>query len=392
MRILFFGYWGANDGLSQSTINPHLLILCSFPNIEKVVYVSIEREMNTTFSIPDHSKIVHIPYYSKFRAVRFLNKIGDFLLLPRFLIKLINIYQINFLLCRSSLSGAIGFMVYKRINIRYAVESFEPHAKYMLEAGIWNKASLSYLLQTRWEKKQMQTASLLMPVSNNFKIKLIESGVPGNRIFVAPCAVNIEIFRFNRKSRESIRSKFGIEEDSIVGIYVGKFGGIYLNDQAFKLFSDSFRYLKSFFLFVLTPQDAIEIGEEMSRFGLDTTRIAIISVSHQEVPAYLSASDFAYSLHSPTESKKYVSPIKNGEYWANGLPIVMPLGIGDDSDIIRQEKGAGVLIRDEDGELKLDFRSLTTTIDQCKSRHSGLAEKYRNFELIKASYAHLVNL
>ena len=84
MRILFFGYWGANDGLSQSTINPHLLILCSFPNIEKVVYVSIEREMNTTFSIPDHSKIVHIPYYSKFRAVRFLNKIGEFLLFPNF--------------------------------------------------------------------------------------------------------------------------------------------------------------------------------------------------------------------------------------------------------------------------------------------------------------------
>jgi hypothetical protein len=55
---------------------------------------------------------------------------------------------------------------------------------------------------------------------------------------------------------------------------------------------------------------------------------------HQQVAGILNAADFAICPVKPIPSKRYCSPIKNREYWATGLPVVITNHISTDSELI----------------------------------------------------------
>src|SRR5690606_12754608 len=50
--------------------------------------------------------------------------------------------------------------------------------------------------------------------------------------------------------------------------------------------------------------------------------------------------DIAFCGVRPIASQKFSSPIKNGEYWACGLPVLIPKGIAED-DILAENNDIG---------------------------------------------------
>jgi len=376
MKIIFFGYWGANEGLSQATINPHLEILSQFDEIEEIFYVTIERSKSTNFDLPNDplQKITHLPHYSISKN-RLITKIRDFFMVSLLLIKITKQKNIGLLMCRSSLAGSIGYIVHKISRIPYTVESFEPHADYMSTLNIWKTNSISYILQKYLEKKQMLTAAAIMPVSEQFT-KTIKPNTLGTT-YVMPCAVDIDKFAFSIEGRASIRHKLGVGENVIIGIYVGKFEGLYLGNDAFNIFRKAFEHFSSFFLIILTPHKKAFINDKLKLSGINKKKVFSTLVNHEMVKDYLSAADFAFSLHKPTRVSYALSPIKNGEYWANGLSIVSTPSIGDDSKIIENEK-AGLTIKNDN---QIDWNSLLQGIEAHKNGAGTqyLSIKYRNF-------------
>jgi hypothetical protein len=388
MNILFIGYWSFHEGLTQATILPHLKVLSEMPEVKKVVLTSIERAPPLSpfcLSIP---KTTHISIYSRNLPFNLLNKIYDFYHFPKILLKIIQKHQIDKIICRGSPAGALGYLIWKKTKIPYVVESFEPHADYMLESSVWKHYDPRFLMQRYWEKKQKQTANGLMPVAENYRQKLINEGVASNKIVTVPCSVDIARFIYNQADRSKTRSQLGIKPNRVVGIYVGKFGGIYYDDEAFKLIQSAFQYFNNFFLIILTPQKITGIRNKLkSHFILSNYHIS--SKPHLEIPRFLSAADFAFSLYLPSPSKKYLSPIKHGEYWANGLPILVPDGIGDDSEIIKNE-GGGAIIKWDD--LCKSFKEVEDIIavPEYRRKIPELAVKYRNPERAVDAYNRLL--
>ena len=83
------------------------------------------------------------------------------------------------------------------------------------------------------------------------------------------------------------------------------------------------------------------------------------------------------------------SPIKNGEYWACGLPVITPSDIGDDSEILK-ESGLGIVVEDIDNPTKY-FRQLEELINtNNKDEIRKLAEKYRNPDIVNKTYEKLI--
>ena len=386
MNILFFGYWGANEGLSQSTINPHLEILANFDKVQKIIYVSIERAQSSGFKIPQSPKIIHCPYYSIGKN-RFLSKFGDFLGIPFFLKSLIKKENADLLMSRSSLAGGIAYLTSYLIKIPYTVESFEPHADYMKELNIWPSNGISYKFQKWLEQKQKKRASHIMPVSVKYKYQLEKEGVPTSKVSVMPCAVDIDIFRFSELDRKMIREKMKIEAEAIVGIYVGKFGGIYWDREAFKVFRSAFDYFDKFKLILLNNQDKLFISERFREVSIPKNAVHHLSVEHHEVPKYLTAADLAFTFHKPIPSAIAFSPIKNGEYWANGLPTISTSDIGDDSDLIKKHKIG--LIANDDLSIKWSDLKLNSS-DRNDSTETQVASEYRNFATTRSIYLRLL--
>ncbi len=88
---------------------------------------------------------------------------------------------------------------------------------------------------------------------------------------------------------------------------------------------------------------------------------------------------------------KFVSPIKNGEYWACGLPSVISEGIGDDSEIIKNS-GCGIVLRN--GEVpKNGYKELMKLIASSdKDQVVELARNFRSFSNSQVAYRQLIDI
>ncbi len=390
MNILFLSYWGINEGLTAATVFPHLEILAGFSNIDTVLLVTIERDENYDNSVmPKHKKISHQPLLSRRPLPNILNKIYDFIDFPKKIARLCKEENIDKIIARGAPPGALAMKVSRKTGTPFYVESFEPHADYMYESGTWEKYDPRYFFQKKWEKQQLKEATALMPVAENYKKVLIEKGVSPEKIDVIPCCVDTNKFAFNKEAREKVRQELGCE-DKIIGIYTGKFGGLYYGEEAFSVFKTVFdRFGEKFFLIILTPDAKEWIYNTAEKYGLPKERIFVTLSPYSKVPEYLSAADFAFSLQNHKPSNLYLSPIKTGEYWAAGLPVLMTKGVGDDSEIIEKETAGAVFQKSSD---KFNIVKGLITIENLiqensiRTRLSKLAAKHRSFSLAENIY------
>jgi len=307
-----------------------------------------------------------------------LDKAVEFILIPKKLAKFCKSHGVDKIICRSSMAGALGYLLWKKIKLPYIVESFEPHAQYMVESQVWSKWGIRYNLQSHFEKQQKKTAKKIITVSANYRDHLLgkEISCP---VEYLPCTVNIEKFSFIHEGRISIRNELGIDEKCIVGIYVGKFGGIYYDQKAFNFFKLLKSSIKEFFLIILTPDSASAVSKKLD--SLKITGYWVGKVEHEKVPEYLSAADLAFCPVKPSPSRKFCSPIKNGEYWVNGLPILISQGIGDDSDIILNY-GGGIIVDYEAPEFK-ELEPVMSMIEESNknrkhNRNTFIANAFRS--------------
>ena len=238
MRVLFLSYWGLHDGLTTSTVFPHLFILQQRPDIKAIRLVTIERGANAQANLSlelgfGDDKISFEPLRSRPSRNVILTKMEDFTRFPQELIRQVKEFEPDFILARGAPAGALAYLVWQKTKLPFYVESFEPHADYMRESGVWRTYDPRYLFERHWEKRIKQLATGLMPVAENYRQQLIREGVPPERIATVPCSVDADAFAYNVKAGQSVRQRLNFAESSIVGVYVGKFGDIYYDQEAF---------------------------------------------------------------------------------------------------------------------------------------------------------------
>ncbi|MFC5269349.1 hypothetical protein [Adhaeribacter terreus] len=392
MTILYLCYWSINDALTVATCFPNLKILNNFTAIEKIVFITIERNFESEVKFAPsfkNEKIEFKPLHSSDLHYGVLNKINDFVSFPKELAKLVQHYKVDKIIARGAPAGALAYLVWKKLKTPFLVESFEPHADYMLESGVWKNYDPRYVFQKHWEEKQKTVAAGLMPVADNYKKKLLSEGVSEQKIRTVPVSVDTQHFSFNKPDRNEIRKKLNISSDGIVGIYVGKFGDIYYDQEAFDIFRKAFDFFGlSFRLILLTPNSIDEVKAKLLKIGIDPAKVFTAKVAHHEVPQYLSASDFAFSTIKPAACRKYCSPTKNGEYWANGLPIILTEGVGDDSDIIKNEGGGAVFNLEVPGSIESALHEIAEIISDpgCRDGILKLAENHRSLKKAESAY------
>src|SRR5437868_11614447 len=111
MNLLFIGYWGIEEGITQATIIPHLKILTEFDSIEKIYYVSIEREGNTFKRNMPSDKIIHVPLIGH---NSYLMKVYDFITHPTVLANLVKRENIQIVFCRGSMAVVLGYSFFNK--------------------------------------------------------------------------------------------------------------------------------------------------------------------------------------------------------------------------------------------------------------------------------------
>jgi glycosyltransferase involved in cell wall biosynthesis len=289
-------------------------------------------------------------------------------------------------------AGAIGYIVSVITGQTLILDSFEPHAETMVEVGTWKKQGAAFRLLFKFEKLQLKRAQTVICAAQSMIGHSQEVyGVKKQRCYTKPACVDLELFNPLNYYNETIPD---IHLKKNVCVYAGKFGGIYLEKEVFDFFKVAYDHWKGdFTALLLTGHSDDEINKYCGASGLPSSVIIKQFVPHDEVPRYLAMGTFGICPVKPIPSKRYCSPIKNGEYWAMGLPVVITQNISIDSELI-ETNNAGYVLKDlvESEYLnavkKID--SLTTE-PNLKTRIRALAEQNRNFtdseKIYRAIYA-----
>jgi glycosyltransferase involved in cell wall biosynthesis len=290
-------------------------------------------------------------------------------------------------------AGAIGWLLARKTGLPLVLDSYEPHAESMVENGTWSRNGIAFRILFYLEKKQTESATWHISVADGMQAYAKNKyNFAGKKFFVKPACIDLSQFDIKLRKDPVLLKELHLQS-KIVCVYAGKFGGIYQTHEAFTFFKmaaeqfgDAFRVL------LLTSEKRESIDEMATQAKLNKEIIISRFVPHSEMPKYLGLGDFAYSAIKPVPTKRYCTPIKNGEYWAMGLPVVIPDGISNDSAII-QENNAGYVLKSSDvSELKKAVHSIdqllrNEAVEELSTRIRNLAEKHRNFNTARAVYS-----
>jgi len=396
MKVLYITYWGLNDGLSVSTSHNSLRALSSFDCIRSIVYYTVERPGRPSFpQTPINiTKVTHYPITIPKINIKFLSKSVELITILRTLWAKISEISPDLIIYRGSILSIFAVILKRIANCPIVIESFEPHSSYMRESGVWTIFGPSYILSRVFEKLAQRTADALVVVSRNYLHHLYSiSSINPAKLFLSPCVVQLNEFRFSVESRDSVRASIDASEKDVVGIYTGKFGGIYYDESAFALFRVAYEFFNhNFKLILLSPDPRPKLEAKLQNHGFPLAASFIKTVAHKDVSSYLSAADFAFSPIKSTPSRAYCSAIKHGEYWANGLPILLPEGIGDDSAIIRAEGGGSIFNIQDPSSIQQALNGIQTILSNPDHRLQIclLAQKYRNPSIQLEVYAEIL--
>lgn len=345
MRVFFISPWPITSALCKSTVIPHIIKLLSYVVIDELYFFAPATESDETdesvlsdedLLFDDRFSLHALP--GRPNLVSLKTRIFQHMRTLDVLSGAATQFRPDLVFCRGT-AGIYGHHLRERAGIPYVVESFEPHAEYMRQTKTWAPFDPRYLVQSMWERNVKKSATAVITVSKGYAEHLrAKEQIEPVRLFSVPCWVDTSRFNIAPELRERIRKKLGIKNQT-VAIYAGKFGGIYCPSSVLQ----SFRELQPAFagglyVIILSDHDPAIVHRELDRASVAPSDRFVGFVDHDEVNAYLNAADFALSFINAGPWSFACSAIKHGEYWAAGLPVLMPPGVGDESQWLEKRK------------------------------------------------------
>lgn len=387
-NILILTYWSFKDALIQTYTLPYVHQISETLNDDnKIILLTLEKEPQDSFAVNNKIRVIswlYKPLGMKAAWMWF-----------KYIIKLVRIIRkekIDTIHAWCTPAGMIGYILSVITGKELVIDSFEPHAETMVENGEWKKDSFAFKLLFRFEKLQAHRAKHLIAISSKMYSYAKEKyNLTNKTLFIKPACVNLELFSNKNIKAPALIKELGLE-NKIVCVYAGKFGGIYLEKEAFDFFKAAENFWGDRFVaLILTSNTEEEIENYRIQSSLKTTSIIRRFVPHAEIANYIGLGDFAFTPVKPIPTKQYCSPIKDGEYWALGLPVVITKNISDDSDIIKENGIGYVLEQLTDAEyLKaiqlVDLLLKNNSRENLYSKIRSVAETKRNFSISQNIY------
>lgn len=351
MNILVITYWSYKEPLIQAATLPYLRIMSQLLSPGSRIHLVTLEKQNLAIQADEEVEIraaldrdgitLLTRRYRKFGTRAMFNWVGN-LFWIRSYCKRENIAVLH---AFGSPAATTADVISRLTGLPYVIDSYEPHAASMVENGSWKSWSLAHHLLRWFERAQSRRARAVLATTDGMREYAAQAygHIPG--VFITrPACVDVDQFKIDG-SPILARRDIGFRDDDVVCVYAGKIGGIYLRQEVFDFFGACVEHWGSRFrVIMLSDLDRREMEVLSKNANLPENLVFLNFVPHHEVPSYLALADFAINPVKPVPTKRYCTSIKDGEYWAMGLPVVIPEGISDDSDLIRKEKIGAVLV------------------------------------------------
>lgn len=302
-------------------------------------------------------------------------------------------YNLAYILAFANVSAAISSILAVLFHVKLLIYSYEPHAQFMAEMGLWSPKGFKFKILNFFEVLAAKKAHHVITGTNAMKSDLLKR-FPTLDISVAPTAVNHKDFYFSLTDRERVRNALGINESQKILLYIGKFGGLYFDVEIVDLLITISQWDQNYIPMIISDYDKDEISGWYKSKGGDCSKLILKnSIDRQEVKAYLSAADIGIIGIPPLPFQKYRSPTKTAEFMLCGLPYIVCRGVSEDG-VYAKKHSLGCVV---DGFSKTDLLKkkeeiieyLNVNKEEFSTKSRSVALEYRSLDRVHAIFEKL---
>ena len=285
--------------------------------------------------------------------------------------------------------GATGLFLswQKRIPLVFEVRDLWPESAIALKA-FTNRLAIRWAY--RLEEACYAHANKVIVVTQGIFERLVQRGIPENRLFLIPNGANTELFRYRPEAREHIRDKIGLDEKFVV-IYAGIHGiaqGLETVVETARLLANDSRV---YFVMIGDGPQKRELSILIQRYGLNNLTL-LPEQPRGHIPDYLSAADVALVPLRKVDIFEGALPSKIFDAWACNLPVLVSIA-GEARQVV-ELAGGGIYVPPEDA-VSLKDAILSLLQDEAGRKTMGLhgrafTEKYYTREALAAKLAQIL--
>ncbi|MEQ9298393.1 MAG: glycosyltransferase [Cyclobacteriaceae bacterium] len=259
-----------------------------------------------------------------------LKKAYDFIQALMLIVRLRLLYNTKLFFSLANVSASIAIVLKKMLCMKMLVYSYEPHAEFMVDLGLWSRRSLKFKVLNYLETLAGQKAEFVLTGTKHMVERLNALGSSA-KVVRAPTAVDSAKFQFTQEGRDRIRSKFNMQHRKVF-LYMGKFGDLYYTHEIAELFNAFKLHIPDAFLMIITSTERSSVDAYVDQYVSDDDLLITGNLPYEEMSDYLSSADIGISGVPPAPSQRYRSPTKVAEYLLCGLPYITTKGVSEDDE------------------------------------------------------------
>ena len=398
-KVLYISYDGMTDPLGQSQVLPYLTKLSkqgyaiTILSFEKKHRYAAEKKIIE--KITNDASITWVPLFFTSKPP-ILSKMYDRWQMLRKASRLYKQEKFDIVHCRSYIAAEAGLRLKKKFGIKFLFDMRGFWADEKVDCGQWDQKKIIfrkiYRHYKKMEKQFLLNADAIVSLTQAAKdVMLGKQEYKGLSIEVIPCCADLEHFDFNKipeQETSSLKKELGIPVNKKVITYLGSLGGWYMTDEMFSFYKRLLLKEPDLVMLILTKDDPSKVWGEVEARGIKREYVFIRYAGRNEVPRFLSLSDYSIFFIRPTFSKTASSPTKHAELMGMGIPVICN-DIGDTGHII-EASGTGVVIKNfSEDAYDQAIKELRTSSIPSRSTIRKAAFDYFDLKKGAADYAKL---
>ena len=256
-------------------------------------------------------------------------------------IRLVRKHRLDVVHARIHVPAAMALMARRLTRCGLIFDIRGLMAEEYVDAGRWKEGGISWRL-TKWVERRATAVADACVVLTEPARELLFPDAPTKPVSVIPSCADLERLEAGAAQRNEMRRELGVEGKTVL-VYVGKFGGWYLQREMVEFFVAARGEIENLHFLVLSQDDHRHIRDEFDRARIEPHEFTVTALAPERMGAGLAAADLGISFIAALPSKIASSPTKIGEYLGAGLPVIATSGVGA-ADMLLAGSGTGVLI------------------------------------------------
>jgi glycosyltransferase involved in cell wall biosynthesis len=236
--------------------------------------------------------------------------------------------------------AALALSYLRRIPLAFEVRDLWPESAVAL-GEISNRRAIAWA--TRLEEACYKRARKIIVVTQGIQARLVERGVPPEKLAIIPNGANTDLFQFRPEDRERIRADLGLGEK-----FVAIYAGIHGIAQGLETVVEAARLLRerpNIHLVLVGDGPRKEAVAELAA-GYALPNLTLLPhQAREEIPGYLSAADVALIPLRDIPLFHGARPSKMFDAWACGRPLL--LSIEGEARQVMEEANGGLFVTPE---------------------------------------------